>query len=322
MDWVHEEPLHRLRDLLGPKPTHPWAALLPQLLLWCFRRFCIQKLMEASSTPLMEQVWDTQHELVSLYAPKGLTGVGETWLTPENIERIHSSLEDYQIFFLDFLDLIDTSIQKENDVLQNYVSEFLDVQIRDTILEWLSPSFRRFLIYPLKESQEDEFTDSQFMALIQVLLQYSRDAKMAEARRKAEEARAAAALTEEKAAAAAAEKAAAAAAAVAVAEKAAAAVEKAAAVAEIPLPEPAVATVAAAEPEPPVLQPQQPPQPQQPQQPPQPPQQPPPPSQAIAKALHRRRTLRAARTTPSRVRTHRKPIPSSGKEAPPPATKE
>ena len=65
-------PANQLTTLLGPKPTHPWGALIPQVLLWCFRRFCVKSLTEAYVTPITDELWDDHLELIRLYAPRGL----------------------------------------------------------------------------------------------------------------------------------------------------------------------------------------------------------------------------------------------------------
>jgi hypothetical protein len=178
MDWTTFEPVDRLQSLLGPTPTHPWCALIPQLLLWSFRRFCIEKLYESSGTPLVDQVWDDHIELIQRYAPRGLESVTTSWFTPENVGLLFAPLSEYNEFFMEFLQLIDAAFVEENDTLQQKVTDFLDDQIRTQFATWLPGAQSAFLIFPMCEAHEEAFTDLQFMKLIQNLLEYSRERKV------------------------------------------------------------------------------------------------------------------------------------------------
>ncbi len=166
--------LTRLKDLLGPPPIHPWAGLIPQVLLWSFRRYCIEKLMDPSGGSLSEQMWDDHFELVHLYAPRGLETVTATWFTPQNLEQLHSTLEQYNQFCIAFLSDIDRSVAEEDATQQGVIIDFLDVEIRQLFAEWLVAERRDFFIFPVDEEHDDVFSDIQFMGLIQSLLRYTR----------------------------------------------------------------------------------------------------------------------------------------------------
>jgi hypothetical protein len=166
-------PVTQLKELLGPKPNHPWAILLPQILLWSFRRFCVEKLTYGGTVPLSDQLWDDHFDLIHTYAPKGLETVAMEWFTPENIERISSSLEDYNRFFIDCVVAIDESLEKDDEELQDELSEFLDVTIIRVLQGWLEGDFPQFFLFPLTEEEDDEFKDTQLLALIQALVTFS-----------------------------------------------------------------------------------------------------------------------------------------------------
>jgi hypothetical protein len=166
------DPVNQLTTLLGPKPNHPWGALIPQVLLWSFRRFCIIKLTQSYDTPLTDQLWDDHLELIHLYAPKGLESATTSWLTPENVEHVHSSLEEYNRFFLDCLDAIDKALKESDAVMEDVISGFLDHTIKDVIHAWLDGENAPFLIFPLKDENDDEFTDAQFTALLECLMAF------------------------------------------------------------------------------------------------------------------------------------------------------
>lgn len=173
MDWTGQEPVLRLRSLLGPEPTNPWAALLPQLLLWCFRRFCIQHLTNLEENRLLDYLWDSHLELVTKYAPKGLAHIVHTWMTPDNISQMSSSSEDYNQFFVECIQALDEAIFNNNDALEDTIIDLLDSKIRTTIMEWLTGPSRAFFIFPMNEDQANVFTQAQFLSLVRVLLDYS-----------------------------------------------------------------------------------------------------------------------------------------------------
>jgi hypothetical protein len=168
------KPVSRLIELLGPKPTHPWGALIPQVLLWSFRRFCIQKLVTACDTPLTEQMWDDYLELISVYAPTGLNTIAMDWVIPENIQFVSSSLEEYNRFFVEFLDIVDMLLKVDDEVTQDSISTFLDSTMGEIIAGWLSGDCHVFLIFPMNEDYENEFTNEQCSRLVDTLITFQK----------------------------------------------------------------------------------------------------------------------------------------------------
>ena len=165
-------PKKHLLDLLGPSPSHPWAALIPQVLVWSFRRFCIEKLT-LSEGGLEESLCDDLLELVHMYCAKGLEVVSMDWFTPENIEEVSSPLEEYMRFFIEFCKQLDTSLEENDDKTQDVLSEFLDESMGDIIAKWLGTMHSNLLIFPMDPKDDDEFTEAQFTRLINSLLMYS-----------------------------------------------------------------------------------------------------------------------------------------------------
>jgi len=164
-------PRKELLELLGPVPSHPWAALIPQVLLWSFRRFCVEKLTLAEGG-LEESLCDDILELVHMYCARGLEVVSMEWFTPENIEKVSSPLEAYMKFFVKFCNELDTSIEANNDQRQDVLSEFLDESMGEIIAQWLDEKHTSLLIFPIHVEDDDEFTEAQFSALINSLLTY------------------------------------------------------------------------------------------------------------------------------------------------------
>jgi hypothetical protein len=166
------DPMIQLKALLGDKPNHPWGALIPQVLLWCFKRFCIQKLIETSDLLLLEQLWDDHLDLIHQHAPKGLESVSASWFTPENIEHVYSSLEEYNRFFMEVLVAIDNAVRESDSDAENTIAEFLDVDIKNIVRDWLGEEYKSFLIFPMDDEADDEFTDEQFNELLEALMRF------------------------------------------------------------------------------------------------------------------------------------------------------
>ena len=166
------DPVNQLRTILGPKPSHPWGALIPQVLVWSFRRFCMKKLLEDSDTPITDQLWDDHLELVHQYAPEGLSVVCESWFQPENIDCVHSSLEEYNRFFIEFLVSIEGVGSGASPELEDTLSSFLDFGMREVIYTWLQ-DYKEFIIFPDVGQPNDSYSDEQFTALIKALIVHS-----------------------------------------------------------------------------------------------------------------------------------------------------
>ena len=171
------DPAQRLIELLGSTPKHPWPALIPQVLVWCFRRFCIEKIVSSGGN-LVDSLWDDHLELVHMYCPKGLEAASTEWFTPENIETLYNPLDEYNDYFVEFIHELDYAISNEDYERQDVLSGFLDADICNIFKEWLGDS--RFIIFPMSSEEEDEFTDAQFSELIRALMEQASDTQPVE----------------------------------------------------------------------------------------------------------------------------------------------
>jgi hypothetical protein len=167
------DPMNRLKTVLGPKPNHPWGAIIPQVLLWSFRRFCFNKLVQISEILENEQLWDDHMELIHLYAPRGLESVAASWFSPESVDHVYSSLEQYNRFFLEFLIEVDEILISEDADGENNIANFLDDGMGFIIRDWLGEEYGAFLIFPMNSESEDEFTDEQLTKLVTALVEFS-----------------------------------------------------------------------------------------------------------------------------------------------------
>ena len=173
------DPKQEVLRLLDTAPRHPWAALIPQVVLWCFRRFCLEKLILFEGT-LGESLPDDLLELVHAYAPKGLEVVSIEWFTPENIDEVATPLEEYMSFFVKFCSVLDASIEAHEYETQDMLSDFLDESMSKIVCEWLDEKHKCFLIFPTTVEQDDQFSEAQFSKLINALLMYSYAQKVPE----------------------------------------------------------------------------------------------------------------------------------------------
>jgi hypothetical protein len=106
-----------------------------------------------------------------MYCPKGLETVSLEWMTPENIESVSTPLEEYNTFFIDFINHLDESIINDDYELQDSLSSFLDSVVCGIIDKWLGDS--PFKIFPMEPKDDDELTDTQFRGLINALMSYA-----------------------------------------------------------------------------------------------------------------------------------------------------
>ena len=143
MNWLTSEPTDKLRTILGPIPTTPWAALLPQAILLAFRNFCLEHLYDADVAALREYMWDDMAEFLDRYSPKGLDA--SKWLDPEHVDEVYSGLQAYNDFCSEVMQQFDAALMDENVQIQDAISDFLD-NLHEPVYAWLGDS--RFNIFP------------------------------------------------------------------------------------------------------------------------------------------------------------------------------
>jgi hypothetical protein len=89
------------------------------------------------------------------------------------VDYVYSSLEEYNMFFLEFLITVDEILISVDTEAENNVANFLDEEMGVIILEWLGEEYKPFLIFPMNSDSEDEFTDEQLTKLVTALVQFS-----------------------------------------------------------------------------------------------------------------------------------------------------
>jgi hypothetical protein len=76
---------------------------------------------------------------------------------------------------MEILVVIDTVVRDSDSDAENRIAEFLDVDMKYAIKEWLGEEFKSFLIFPMDDSADDEFTDEQFNKLLDALMKFMSD---------------------------------------------------------------------------------------------------------------------------------------------------
>jgi len=164
--WLTSEPNDKLRALLGPPPQTPWAALIPQIILWSFRRFCVKHLLDAGTAALAEFIWTDMSEFIESYGP-GLDT--SDWLTPEHVNELHSSIEDYNRLCTDIIQDFDAALMDENVPVQDAISDFLD-GLYEVVEAWIGES--PFMIFPGPFEDPDEISPKVAEQLVAALEAY------------------------------------------------------------------------------------------------------------------------------------------------------
>jgi hypothetical protein len=122
---------------------------------------------------LSDQIWADHFELVHRYSPKGLETISKDWFTPENIDTVYSSLEEWDRFFIECLGAIDDAMEADDESAQDQLSEFLDEDLFIVVRDWLEDEFQSFRIFPSTEVEDDVFTDAQLTNLVHALMNYA-----------------------------------------------------------------------------------------------------------------------------------------------------
>jgi hypothetical protein len=145
--------------LLKTLPRNSWDAVLTQVILWSFRRFCVAKL--SSDTDL----WDDSIDLVTTYAPASFHPLLAEWLSPEKMGHLHRLTE------LD-ADLRALVVKLEGEE-QEATAEYLDVGLSPEIETWLGAAYAPYSLFPTPD-EPDETVDATKLNAIVLLLRIQR----------------------------------------------------------------------------------------------------------------------------------------------------
>jgi hypothetical protein len=150
-------------------PKSAWSALLPQILFWSFRRYCVTRIssLDASANEI-EPLWDDIFDLVHSHIPEPLKKYVDDWFVPEHVEHM-ANLPDLDMALRKIVKDLENSIL-ENDVeQQNEIADLLDEGLSIQVEKWLAPNYSHFSVYPTPEESDDDIDDTKLNAILYLL---------------------------------------------------------------------------------------------------------------------------------------------------------
>jgi hypothetical protein len=173
LDWATDEPTKALRAILGPPPTTPWSAIIPQILLWCFRRYCITALTSVPAChSMLDNLWEDHLELVDRYGVPGIQNRSDLWLHPNHVPLVTTPLEEYNEFFIDVLASMDVALNSDDEIIQDKIGIFLDDDLPSILAAWLGPDLYQFFIFPRTEKEEGGLSETTMYQLLQKIIRF------------------------------------------------------------------------------------------------------------------------------------------------------
>lgn len=143
--------------LLKTPPRNSWDAVLTQVILWSFRRFCVAKLSTDEETDL----WEDSLDLVTNYAPSSFHPVLPEWLAPEKMSHLHR-LSDLDTN----LRVLISDLQGDK---QEEIADYLDVLLSAEIETWLGTAYAPYSLFPTPEEPDDSIDATKLNAVVLLL---------------------------------------------------------------------------------------------------------------------------------------------------------
>jgi hypothetical protein len=149
-------------------PTSKWDVLLPQIVLYSYKRFCMARLAEDASAVLIadpvdlsgglpassESLWSSQIELVSAFAPEPFKAFLEEWWKPEITEQV-SMLEELDTYLRNLTIEFDTALLTDDFEKQNIIAELLEEDFYLHFQNWITDDFKEYFFFPSVDTDDD-----------------------------------------------------------------------------------------------------------------------------------------------------------------------
>lgn len=161
--------MEEIQTILQESPKSAWSALLPQIICWSFRRFCVDRISsyDVSSQDLSGQ-WDDTFDLVTSYAPKPLQKYVEQWFTPEHVEQMNK-LTELDLALRKIVETLDASVLQNDNDEEVKIADFLDEGLSNSIEAWLAPHYSHFSIFPTIDESDDDIDETKLNAILYLL---------------------------------------------------------------------------------------------------------------------------------------------------------
>ena len=144
----------------------PWSILIPQLLFYCFRNYCLKKVVNDISSNEVE--WDSLYELCTMNCDENFKLYIPDFFEPNVFEHVEDP-ELIEIFFKNFIVSFNIILLNPDDELEDKFTKFLDKDLfiffNDIIIN------KEYLIFPT--DVEGELDDQKYLHLRSTKLNYS-----------------------------------------------------------------------------------------------------------------------------------------------------
>ena len=141
--------------LVKQAPRSPWDAVLTQLVLWSFRRFCANRIITGG-----DSLWDDHISLLTEFAPPQFKPHLDEWI--EHLQSIPNLSELDGKLRAIVADLEDE--EKEDDL-----SLLLDVDLSKQIQAWLGKTFAPFSLFPGEDESDDSIDQTKLNSIVFLL---------------------------------------------------------------------------------------------------------------------------------------------------------
>ena len=144
----------------------PWSILIPQLLFYCFRNYCLKKVVNDISSNEVE--WDSLYELCTMNCDENFKLYIPDFFEPNVFEHVEDP-ELIELFFKNFIVSFNIILLNPSDELEEKFTQFLDKDLftffNDIIIN------KEYLIFPT--DVEGELDDQKYLHLRSTKLNYS-----------------------------------------------------------------------------------------------------------------------------------------------------
>jgi hypothetical protein len=144
----------------------PWSILIPQLLFYCFRNYCLKRVIQDISSNDIE--WNSLYELCTMNCDDSFKTYVPDFFEPCVFEHVEDP-ELIELFFKNFIKSFNILLQNPTDQLEQQFTQFLDKDIFDFFQETIKN--KDFLIFPT--SVDNELDEQKYLNLRSTILNYS-----------------------------------------------------------------------------------------------------------------------------------------------------
>ena len=156
----------KMEQILGSPPENLWSAILPQILMWSFRRYFLKALEEPDKS-LIDDTWTDFIDLIKRYAPESFKKDAINFMHPDVVDMVPMSLEALDTFLREIIELFDKALKTDDDDMIQELATFLDDEVPILIKEWLGDVYIPLYIFPETVEEEEDFTTERRQQFLQ-----------------------------------------------------------------------------------------------------------------------------------------------------------